>query len=138
MLDVPHEFVEHVSWLIYPRRRELRSRWRRLSCFKQTLLTLAHLRKNETLTQVGAGFGVSETTPGRYVDETLELLAAWAPGVREALVGLGEDDFVIVDGTLIRPTGSPPIPKAESGESPDAAGDDNASPRSGPDSVGTR
>ncbi|MEU5307123.1 IS5/IS1182 family transposase, partial [Streptomyces noursei] len=24
MLDVPHELVEHVSWLIYARRRELR------------------------------------------------------------------------------------------------------------------
>ncbi|MET7695298.1 IS5/IS1182 family transposase, partial [Streptomyces sp. NPDC005483] len=27
-LDVPHELVEHVSWLIYTRRRELRSPWR--------------------------------------------------------------------------------------------------------------
>ncbi|GAA4663254.1 hypothetical protein GCM10023347_13740 [Streptomyces chumphonensis] len=26
---------------------------------------------------------------------------SWAPGLREALVGLGEGDFVIVDGTLI-------------------------------------
>ncbi|MFG2821499.1 transposase family protein [Kitasatospora sp. NPDC048365] len=104
MLDVPHELVEHVSWLIYARRRELRSRWRRLSCFNQALLTLAHLRKNETLAQVAAGFGVSEATAWRYVDETLELLATWAPGLREALVGLGEGDFVIVDGTLI-PTG---------------------------------
>jgi hypothetical protein len=72
-----------------------------LSCFKQALLTLAHLRKNETLAQVGAGFGVSEATAGRYVDETLEVLAAWAPGLYEALVGPGEADFVIVDGTLI-------------------------------------
>ncbi|GAA4885642.1 IS5/IS1182 family transposase [Kitasatospora terrestris] len=101
MLDVPHELVEHVSWLIYARRRELHSRWRRLSCFKQALLTLAHLRKNETLAQLGAGFGVSQATAWRYVDETVELLAAWAPGLREALVGLGEGDFVIVDGTLI-------------------------------------
>jgi hypothetical protein len=37
----------------------------------------------------------------RYVDETLDVLAAWAPGLREALVGLGEGDFVVVDGTLI-------------------------------------
>lgn len=46
------------------------------------------------------GFGVSVTTAWRYVDETLELFAAWAPGLREALVGLGEGDYVIVDGTL--------------------------------------
>ncbi len=39
--------------------------------------------------------------PRRYVDETLDVLAAWAPGLHEALTGLGEGDFVIVDGTLI-------------------------------------
>lgn len=101
MLDIPYELVEHVSWRVYTRRRELRSPWRKLSCFKQALLTLAHLRKNETFAQVGAGFGVSEAAAWRYVDETLEVLAAWAPGLHEALVGLGEGDLVIVDGTLI-------------------------------------
>ncbi|GAA3113291.1 hypothetical protein GCM10010449_39400 [Streptomyces rectiviolaceus] len=35
------------------------------------------------------------------MDETVEVLVAWAPGLHEALVGLGEGDFVIVDGTLI-------------------------------------
>ncbi|MBB5110117.1 hypothetical protein FHS40_009247 [Streptomyces spectabilis] len=101
MLDVPHELVEHVSWLVHARRRELNSPWRKLGCFKQALLVLAHLRKNETFAQVGAGFGVSGAAAWRYVDETLEALATWAPGPHEALVGLGEGDFVIVDGTLI-------------------------------------
>ena len=78
----------------------------KLRCFKQALLALAHLRKNETFAQVGAGFGVSEATAWRYVDETLEVLAAWAPGLHEALVGLGEGDFVIVDGSSSRPTAS--------------------------------
>ncbi|MGX1471446.1 UNVERIFIED_CONTAM: hypothetical protein RKD50_000254 [Streptomyces canus] len=79
LLDVPYELVEHVSsWLVYTRGHELRSPWRKLSCFKQALLTLAHLRKHETLAQVGAGFGVSEATAWRYVDEMLEVLAAWA------------------------------------------------------------
>jgi hypothetical protein len=88
----------------YARRRELSSPWRKLSCFKQALLVLAHLHKNETFAQVGAEFGVSEATAWRYVDETLEVLAAWAPGLHEALVDLGEGDFVIIDGTLIPPT----------------------------------
>jgi hypothetical protein len=35
------------------------------------------------------------------VDEAIDVLAAWAPGLREALTGRGEDDFVILDGTLI-------------------------------------
>jgi len=97
VLDVPYELVEHVSWLIYARRRELNSPWRRLGCFKQALLVLAHLRKNETFAQLAAGFGVSTATAWRYVDETLDALATWAPGLHEALTGLGEGDFVIVD-----------------------------------------
>jgi hypothetical protein len=60
-----------------------------------------HLRKNETPPRFAAGFGFSTATARRYVDETLEVLASWAPGLQEALVGLGEGDFVIVDGTLI-------------------------------------
>ncbi len=101
MLDVPYELVEHVSWLICARRRELKPPWRRLGCFKQALLALAHLRKNETLPDLAAGFGVSTATAWRYTSETVEVLAAWAPGLREALAGLGEGDFVIIDGTLI-------------------------------------
>ncbi|WP_037675680.1 IS5/IS1182 family transposase [Streptomyces globisporus] len=101
MVDVPQELVEHVSWLIYARRCERRSRWRKLGCFQQALLTLVHLRKNETLPALASGFGISTATAWRYVDETLGALAAWAPGLHEALTGLGEGDFVIVDGTLI-------------------------------------
>ncbi|MGX8904666.1 transposase family protein [Streptomyces netropsis] len=100
-VDVPHELVEHVSWLIYTRRCERRSRWRKSGCFRQALLALVHLRKNETLPALAAGFGVSVATAWRYVDETLDTLAAWAPGLHEALAGLGEGDFVIADGTLI-------------------------------------
>ncbi|MFD0078532.1 transposase family protein [Streptomyces sp. NPDC127166] len=100
-LDVPHELVEHVSWLIYARRCEQGTRWRKLNCFWQALLALAHLRKNDTLAQLGAGFGISEATAWRYVDETVDVLAAWASGLREALAGRGEGDFVILDGTLI-------------------------------------
>jgi hypothetical protein len=48
-----------------------------LGCFKQTLLALVHLRKNETLPARAVGFGISTTTAWRYVDETLEVLASW-------------------------------------------------------------
>ncbi|MBB1247345.1 transposase family protein, partial [Streptomyces durbertensis] len=60
---------------MYARRCERRSRWRRLGCFRQALLALVHLRKNETLAQVAAGFGVSTATAGRYVTETVDVLA---------------------------------------------------------------
>ena len=56
---------------------------------------------DETLPRLAAGFGVSTATAWRYVDDTVEVLAAWAPGLREALTGLGEGDYVIVDSTPI-------------------------------------
>lgn len=101
MLDVPHKVVEHVSWLIYARRCELNSRWRKLGCFQQALLVLVHLRKNETLAQTAAAFGVSTATAGRYVSETVDLLAERAPDPREALREPPSEGFVILDGTLI-------------------------------------
>ncbi|MCX5263998.1 IS5 family transposase [Streptomyces sp. NBC_00199] len=100
-LDVPHELVEHVAWLLYEHRRARNTRWRKLGCFDQALLTLVHLRKNETFAQLGAGFAISQATAWRYVDEALEVLASWAPGLHEALTGPGEGDHIIVDGTLI-------------------------------------
>ncbi|MEW2426353.1 transposase family protein [Streptomyces nigra] len=99
-LDVPYELVEHISWLLYEHRSARNVPWRRLGCFKQALLTLVHLRKNETFSQIGAGFGISQSTAWRYVDEVLDVLASWAPGPHEALTGLGEGDHIIVDGTL--------------------------------------
>ncbi|MEU2516881.1 transposase family protein [Streptomyces syringium] len=43
----------------------------------------------------------SEARAWRYVEETPEIRSSWAPGLHEALVGLGEGDFVVVDGTLV-------------------------------------
>ena len=76
MLDVPHEHVEHVARLLYEHRQARNTRWRKLGCFQQALLTLVHLRKNETFSQLGAGFGVSQATAWRYVDETLDVLTS--------------------------------------------------------------
>lgn len=61
------------SWLIYARRRELHSPWRKPGRVRQALPTLAHLRKNETyrrIGQVGPDFGVSGATAWRYTGET--------------------------------------------------------------------
>ncbi|MFI6475754.1 transposase family protein [Streptomyces sp. NPDC050516] len=102
MLDVPHEVVEHVSWLIYTRRCELNSSWRRLGCFKQALLVLVYLRKNETLAQVGAGFEVSTATAGRYVTETVDVLAECAASLLDAVQDHDPNEFLILDGTLTR------------------------------------
>ncbi len=102
MLDVPHEVVEHVSWLIYARRRELDSPWGKLGCSRQALLVLVYLRKNETLAQLGAGFEVSTATAGRYVTETVDVLAEHAPGLVDALHDQDPHEFLVMDATLVR------------------------------------
>jgi len=100
-LDVPYELVEHVSWLVYTRRRELRSPWRKLSCFKQALLTLAHLRNGQPYAQLAAGFGIGTTTACRYITEAVNLLAALAPTLTEAARAASKKAYVILDGTLL-------------------------------------
>jgi hypothetical protein len=73
----------------------------RARLLQQALLTLVQLRKIGTFSQPGAGFGISRATAWQYVDEALDVLASWTPGLHEALTGLGEGGHVIVDGTLI-------------------------------------
>jgi hypothetical protein len=77
------------------------TRWRRLDVGTQALLVIAHLRKGETYTDLASGFGVGTTTVFRYIREALDVLAALAPTLAEAIaVALGKA-FVILDGTLL-------------------------------------
>jgi hypothetical protein len=79
------------------------SPWRKLSPGQQALLVLVYLRKGETFALLAAGLEVSTTTAWRYVNETVDLLAARAPKLRQAIrdaKGAGHA-YVILDGTLI-------------------------------------
>jgi len=102
-LPLSHQTLTFVSGLVRAHRRELGSPWRKLNPGRQALLVLVYLRKGEPFAEVGAGFGVSTTTCWRYVDETIELLAARAPKLRTALRRAKRQGmaYVIIDGTLI-------------------------------------
>src|SRR3979411_2258122 len=84
-------------------RRQGGSAWRKLSPGRQALLVLAYLRKGETFAELAAGFGVGTTTAWRYVNETVALLAARAPKLRQAVQDAKKAGhaYVVVDGTLI-------------------------------------
>ena len=64
---------------------------------------LAYLRKGDTFAQLAAGFDVGTTTAWRYVNETVDLLAARAPKLRTAVRDAVKAGYayVVVDGTLI-------------------------------------
>lgn len=62
---------------------------------------LAHLNKGETYTALATGFGVGTTTVLRYVCEGVEVLAARAPALDQALDVARGKAFVILGGTLL-------------------------------------
>jgi hypothetical protein len=84
------------------RRAQVGTRWRRLTVGEQALLVVAHLRKGETYTDLAAGFGIGTTTVFRYIAEAIEVLAALAPTLRDAIAVALRKAFVILDGTLLR------------------------------------
>ncbi|MHA6621007.1 transposase family protein [Pseudonocardia sp. DLS-67] len=84
------------------RRAQVGTRWRRLTVGEQALLVVAHLRKGETYADLATGFGIGTTTVFRYITEAIEVLAALAPTLREAIAVAARKAFVILDGTLLR------------------------------------
>ena len=63
---------------------------------------MAHLRKGETYADLACGFAIGTSTVYRYLREALELLAALAPTLGEAIEVARGKAFVILDGTLLR------------------------------------
>ena len=102
-LPLSSKALSYVSGIIRRHRKSIGSRWRKLNPGQQALLVLAYLKKDETFAEVAAGFGVGTTTAWRYVEETVELLAARAPKLRKAARDAKKAGhaYVVVDGTLI-------------------------------------
>ncbi|MFJ2136903.1 transposase family protein [Streptomyces sp. NPDC088846] len=82
-------------------RRRIGTRWRRLTCGRQALMTLAHLRCGHTFAELAAGFGVGLATAHRYVTEAVDVLAVLAPTLQQAMAVAARKAFVILDGTLL-------------------------------------
>jgi len=83
-------------------RRQRRTRWRKLPAGRQALLVVAYLRKGETYADLACGFSIGTSTVYRYIREALDLLAALAPTLAQAIEVAARKAFVILDGTLLR------------------------------------
>ncbi|MFI6458194.1 transposase family protein [Streptosporangium amethystogenes] len=103
-VDVSRSTLNYVAGLIRRRRKAIGSIWRRLNPEQQALLVLVYLRKGETFSELAAGFGVSTATAWRYVEETVRLLSARSPKLRQAVRKAKKDGlhYLVLDGTLIR------------------------------------
>jgi hypothetical protein len=100
-IDLSSATLRYLTGLLAARPRERGTRWRRLTCGRQALLVLAHLRCGHTYTQLAAGFGVGVATVYRYVAEAVEILAAHACDLATAVRSAIRTAFVILDGTLL-------------------------------------
>lgn len=100
-VDVSSPALRFLAARLRERRRALGTRWRRLSAGRQALLALVHLRNGQPYAQLAAGFGIGTTTVYRYVTEAVELLAALAPTLAEAMRAASMTAYLILDGTLL-------------------------------------
>ena len=105
MLDVPKDLIWFVSGLLAARRRSIgtRKKTRKLGCYRQAVFGLAWFRDKGSIPRLGAGFGLSQATAYRYLDEVIDVPAEQAPGLREALErALAEGTpYVVLDGKVV-------------------------------------
>ena len=100
-LDLSSSHLRFLTARLRERRRAIGSRWRRLSAGRQALLALAHLRNGHPYAQLAAGFGIGTTTAFRYITEVVDLLAALAPTLEQAVHQASRKAFVLLDGTVL-------------------------------------
>jgi hypothetical protein len=81
MLDVARELVTLLAGLLADERaaRGTRTGARALSCGKQAVFALVWFRERRPVALTGKGWGISQATAYRYLDEAIEVLAARAP-----------------------------------------------------------
>jgi hypothetical protein len=102
-LPLSSRTLSFVAGIIRRHRKSIGSCWRKLKPGQQALLVLAYLKKGETFAEVAAGSGVGTATAWRYVNQTVDLLAAHAPTLRGAARDAKKAGHacVVLDGTLI-------------------------------------
>ncbi len=93
--------LTHLADLLRAERVRRGTRYRRLDPGRQALLVLAHLRNGDTSARLAARFHFSPTTAWRYIREAVDLLAATAPTLTQAMTGIARLAYAILDGTLI-------------------------------------
>ncbi len=105
ILDVPMELVRFVASLLAAERRArgTRKNTRSLTCQRQPVFALVWFRNKTDIPNLGRGFGLSQATAYRYLNEAIDVLAAQAPDLREALERAEHDGLphLILNGKVV-------------------------------------
>ena len=105
ILDVPRELIWFVSRLLAAHRRALGTRKgrRSLTPYRQAVFGLAWFREKRNIPNLGRGFGLRQATSYNYINEIIDVLAAEAPDLHEALERAKADGHphLILDGKIV-------------------------------------
>lgn len=103
-IDLSTSTLRFLAGQLRAHRVAISSPWRRLSPGRQALLVLAHLRCGDTYARLAAGFGIGLATVCRYVHEAIDVLAAAAPTLGQAVTAAARAGWghLVLDGTLVR------------------------------------
>jgi hypothetical protein len=107
-LSVSNHALITLADALRQRRTTVGTRWRRISAGEQAMLVVAYLRKGDTYAELGAGYGIGTTTVFRYVQEAIEVLAAFAPTLTAAVAVIAR--CVAAESGLTRTPGWPSVP----------------------------
>lgn len=84
-IDLSSRTLRYLSAQLHARRREIGTRWRRLPTGRQAQLAFAYLRCGDTYAQLATGFRIGIATVCRYIREVIDVLAAIASTLTEAM-----------------------------------------------------
>lgn len=105
ILDVPEALIAYLARLLCTERKQRGTRrgTRLLTCRRQAVFVLSWFRDGTDVARLGRGFGLSRATAYRYRDEGVEVLAAQAPELHDALERARRDghNHLVLDGTLL-------------------------------------
>lgn len=103
--DMPRELVAYLAGLLAAERhaRGIRAGSRALSCWRQAIFALVWFRERRPVPVTGRGMGISQATSYRYLAEAIDVLAAQAPDLHQALNRTQDEGWphVVLDGKVV-------------------------------------
>lgn len=105
VLDVTEDTVFFLARLLWLRRRELGTRRTRrsLGCYRQAVLVIRWFLDGTRIAQLAVDNGIGGSTAYRYVQEGIDMLAACAPEMAEAMAAAkaAGHGHLNLDGTVV-------------------------------------